>query len=60
MQESKKCPKCGNIMQVGRTGLGAAVVRKQGDLFGDEIVPLYCPNCGFVEWWMKNKLDLPQ
>jgi predicted nucleic-acid-binding Zn-ribbon protein len=58
MQESKKCPKCGNTMQIGKTGSqGAMLVRKQGDLFGDTIIPLYCQNCGYVEWWIENKLD---
>ncbi len=57
MDEVKKCPKCGEKMNLGQTGAqGEMRVRKPGDYIGDVVVPYFCPNCGFVEWYIEKKL----
>jgi predicted nucleic-acid-binding Zn-ribbon protein len=57
MDEVKKCPKCGEKMNLGQTGAqGEMRIRKPGDVYGDVIVPFCCPNCGFVEWYIEKKL----
>jgi predicted nucleic-acid-binding Zn-ribbon protein len=57
MAKSLNCPKCGNMMERGKSGgQGLMTVRKKGDFFGDTIVPIFCPNCGYVEWYIENKL----
>jgi hypothetical protein len=44
-------------MNLGQTGAqGEMRVRKPGDFYGDVIVPYFCPNCGFVEWYIEKKL----
>jgi predicted nucleic-acid-binding Zn-ribbon protein len=58
MQGTKKCPKCGNVMKAGKSGgQGLMEIRKQGDFFGESIIPLYCENCGYVEWYIEKKLE---
>jgi predicted nucleic-acid-binding Zn-ribbon protein len=57
MDENKKCPKCGEKMNLGQTGAqGEMRIRKPGDFYGDVIVPLYCQNCGYIEWYIEKKL----
>jgi predicted nucleic-acid-binding Zn-ribbon protein len=55
MQETKKCPKCGNPMEMGK-GLGQiggyVTVAKKGDLIGHKVIPYICKNCGFVELYI--------
>ncbi len=64
MDDSNKCPKCGETMTVGKTGAqGQMRIRKPGDVYGDVIIPVYCNNCGYVEWYIENKLrkqDFPE
>jgi len=48
-----KCPKCSTEM-IKSSLLSSVVVkgvwiRKEGDFIGDSIIPLYCPNCGYIE-----------
>jgi predicted nucleic-acid-binding Zn-ribbon protein len=55
MQESKKCPRCGNGLEKG-DNLNPATMRKKGDLLGDSIVPFYCKNCGYIELYNQKYL----
>ena len=64
MSEVKKCPKCGGEMEkgyklVGESGLLSVRFAKKGDALGDQIIPFYCKNCGFIEIYkgMKGKKD---
>ncbi len=59
--EVKKCLKCGGEMVeadrlVAHTRLLAGItLAKKGDIVGDEIVPYYCRNCGYIELYKKIK-----
>jgi len=64
MSEVKKCPKCGGEMEkgdklVGERGLLSVRFAKEGDALGDQIIPFYCKNCGFIEIYkgMKGEKD---
>jgi predicted nucleic-acid-binding Zn-ribbon protein len=56
--EVKKCPKCDGEMEQGEFSQ-AHVMRhrflKKGDLLGDEIIPFYCKNCGYIELYKETK-----
>jgi len=55
--EVKKCPKCGGEMEKGarltfhgRWPIPEAVtLAKEGDFYGDKIIPFYCRNCWYIE-----------
>ena len=57
MSEVKKCPKCKGKMAeaqglVTHTRVLAGVsLAKKGDILGDKIIPFYCENCGYVEFY---------
>lgn len=60
MSEAKKCPKCGGEMVkgyrlVGEYGLRSVNFAKEGDVFGDNITPFYCKNCGYIELYKEIK-----
>ncbi len=58
MQESKKCPKCGNLLERGNS-LGASEgirMLKKNDILGDTIAPFYCKNCGYIELYNQKYL----
>ncbi len=57
MGNVKKCPKCGEPMTIGQTGAqGEMRIRKAGDVYVEVIIPLYCQNCGYVEWYLGKRL----
>lgn len=58
MNESKKCPKCGNIMKKGDSLSDYAGSRliKPGDIRGDKVIPFYCGNCGYIELYNEKNL----
>ncbi|MCK4434947.1 hypothetical protein KAU92_05600 [Candidatus Bathyarchaeota archaeon] len=49
--EAEKCPKCGGGMAEGKRLVGYVKISlaKKGDIFGDNIFPFYCKNCGYIE-----------
>lgn len=54
MSGVKKCPKCGGEIEegdklVGKRGLLSVRFAKKDDFLGDQIIPFYCKNCGFIE-----------
>ncbi len=56
MNKDDECPKSGgNMMRGDRlvptpTHLAVIVtLAKRGDIWGDDIIPYYCENCGFIE-----------
>jgi predicted nucleic-acid-binding Zn-ribbon protein len=56
LSEVKKCPKCGGEMKRGRLQLGIPPglgLLRVGNLFPDGIYPVYCENCGFVEFYFE-------
>jgi rubredoxin len=64
MSEIRKCPKCGGEMKKSRfiyaripSQFDAPVRIKDGHPWGlgDEVVPYYCKNCGFVELYKAMK-----
>ncbi len=62
MDRDDKCPKCGGDMARGDrlvptpTHLAAIVtLAKRGDIWGDDIVPFYCENCGYIELYKEMK-----
>ena len=58
MQEIKKCPRCGNQLEKGNS-LGARdglTMLKKGDFLGDNIIPFYCTNCGYIELYNQKFL----
>ena len=58
MNEVKNCPKCGNLMKRGDylSGYGAARLVKSGDVRGDKVIPFYCENCGYIEFYNEKNL----
>jgi len=64
MSQIKKCSKCSGEMEkgdklVGERGLLSIRFAKKGDALGDQIIPFYCKNCGFIEIYkeMKGRKD---
>jgi predicted nucleic-acid-binding Zn-ribbon protein len=63
MSEIKICPKCGGEMEKGARITSATrgwiphavTLAKEGDLFGDKILPFYCKRCGFIELFKEMK-----
>jgi len=61
MSEVKKCPKCNGRMVeahrlVAHTRVLAGVsLAKRGDILGDRIIPHYCENCGYIEFYKEMK-----
>jgi predicted nucleic-acid-binding Zn-ribbon protein len=55
MQEPKKCPKCGNILERGTLSYWINL-QKKNDIVGDRIIPLYCNNCGYIEFYNQKYL----
>ena len=63
MSEIKTCPKCGGEMEKGERITSAArgwipqavTLAKEGDFFGDKILPFYCKKCGFIELFKELK-----
>ena len=50
--EVKKCPKCDGEMEQGefsQAHVPSHRFLKKGDWRGDEIIPFYCKNCGYIE-----------
>ena len=68
-KEAKKCPKCSSKMEKGARITSATrgwiphavTLAKEGDLFGDKIIPFYCIDCGYVELYkeMKKRRNKP-
>jgi len=64
--EVQKCPKCGGEMAeasrlVAHTRLLAGVsLAKKGDILGDRIIPYYCKNCGYIEFYKEMKGRKPK
>ena len=57
-----KCPKCGGDMVIGDRLVPVpshvaviVTLAKRGDIWGDDIVPYYCENCGYIELYKKMK-----
>jgi predicted nucleic-acid-binding Zn-ribbon protein len=38
------------------SGYGAARLMKPGDLRGDKVIPFYCENCGYIEFYNEKNL----
>ena len=61
MSEDKRCPKCrGELIKADRLVahtrvLASVSLAKKGDLVGDRIVPYYCRNCGYIEFYKEMK-----
>jgi len=55
--EVKKCPKCGGEMVEGKRLVGYVRISlaKKGDVFGDNIIPFYCKNCGYIELYKEKR-----
>jgi len=61
--EVKKCPKCDEIMEDGRSlstsymlvEMEVSLKKRKAILFGDKITPLYCKNCGYIELYLEKK-----
>ena len=56
MQEVKKCPKCGGLLEEGK-GLASygyvVFMRKDARLGGDKVFAFHCINCGYIELYKK-------
>jgi len=56
-KEAKKCPKCSEEMDEGRSltasyflwSTEVSFTKRKALWFGDKIIPFYCKNCGFIE-----------
>jgi predicted nucleic-acid-binding Zn-ribbon protein len=65
MSEVKKCPKCGNSMEMGKglqalsVWLGYVTVAKESAWLGHKVIPFICKNCGFVELYDEKSLKTP-
>lgn len=68
--EVKKCFKCGGEMEEGGNLFvsymffvysDVSLRKKRQHFFGDNIVPFYCKNCGYIELYkeMKEKKEQP-
>jgi predicted nucleic-acid-binding Zn-ribbon protein len=69
MSENKKCPKCGNAM-IRKTTLVASgyydysavmlmnvnEAEPHSRSFDDNVVPFYCPNCGYIELYNEKNV----
>ncbi len=63
--EVKKCPKCSGEMEKGaritsadRGFIPQAVTfAKEGDFYGDKIIPFWCKKCGYIELYKTPGLD---
>jgi predicted nucleic-acid-binding Zn-ribbon protein len=58
MSEVKKCPKCGGEMRRGKVRVGIPPglgLLRAGCFFPDEIYPMYCENCGFLELYFEKE-----
>jgi len=62
MGEVKNCPKCkGKMVEAHRLVARAFALRgailpsvslaKKGDIYGDWIIPFYCKDCGYIEFY---------
>jgi predicted nucleic-acid-binding Zn-ribbon protein len=62
MSEVENCPKCrGKMVEAHRLVARAFALRgailssvslaKKGDVLGDWIIPFYCTNCGYIEFY---------
>jgi len=60
--EVKKCPKCGGQMVEAKrlvtrafslrgVVLPGVSLAKKGDILGDRIIPFYCKDCGYIEFY---------
>jgi predicted nucleic-acid-binding Zn-ribbon protein len=62
-KEVKKCPKCDGIMEDGRSlsadwmivEMEVSLKKKKTLWYGDEIIPFYCKNCGYIELYLEKK-----
>ena len=63
LSEVKACPKCNGRMTeadrlVAHTRVLASVsLAKKGDIIGDRIIPYYCKDCGYIEFYKKVKAE---
>ncbi len=56
-EKAIKCPKCGGEMKEGArmTSYGsgwipqAVKLAKEGDFYGEKVIPFYCKKCGYIE-----------
>lgn len=61
MNEAAKCPKCsGEMIEAHRLVahtrvLSGVSLAKKGDLLGDRIIPFYCRDCGYIEFYKEMK-----
>ena len=59
MGEIRKCPKCSGAMKKGKVRLGVpgglGLLRAGKTVFPDEIYPVYCENCGFIEFYSEKE-----
>jgi predicted nucleic-acid-binding Zn-ribbon protein len=61
MSSVKNCPKCGKDMVRGQKlyGYGYQVrLIKQGDHWGDNIIPFYCESCGYIELYNEKNVQV--
>jgi len=64
--KAKKCPKCGGEMEKGARITSAArgwipqavTLAKEGDFYGDKIIPFYCRKCCYIELYMACMLSM--
>jgi len=62
MSEVKKCVRCGGELieegrLIARTRVLAGVsLAQKGDIVGDRIIPYYCRECGYIEFYKEMKL----
>ena len=57
MNGVKKCPKCSGEMEQAKNlaVAGGITLRKKSDYLGDQIIPFYCKNCGYIELYKEKK-----
>jgi len=58
MSEIKMCPKCGGEMEKGKPMFvygGVFRLTKKGDVVSDRVTPLYCKDCGYIEFYRQVK-----
>lgn len=57
--EVKKCPKCDRQMEKAKRLVAyvRVTLAKKGDIFGDNVVPFYCKNCGYIELYKEIKKE---
>jgi predicted nucleic-acid-binding Zn-ribbon protein len=58
--EPKKCPKCGAVFSRAKSNNSFMQLFTQDSFpmrgFGDNIVPFYCTNCGYIELYSEKYL----